>query len=189
MQVQYTIYILELEHGKYYVGKTQNLDVRVLQHIGRRASAWTTFHPFVRLVEYFIGDSFDEDKYTLRYMANHGINNVRGGTYCNINLSQDQYVAVMKSIRSSLDLCLGCGRNGHFIRDCKTEICCRCGRLDHNASDCGYKNHVHEWSMNCCYRCSRSDHWAWRCNRTFDIYGRKLEPRFLTTVFKGLMSE
>lgn len=185
MEEKHIIYVLELENDHYYVGRTQNLDARLRQHIARRGSVWTGLHGYVRILESFPGDPFDEEKYTLIYMARHGINRVRGGTYCNLELTQEQYLSALRSIRGSLGTCLACGL-GHFIRECTTRICYRCGRLYHTHEECTAVDNIHSWPLNGCYRCGRLDHWAWRCNRTRDIYGRMLEPNPVIRFVRGL---
>ena len=32
------------------------------------------------------GDRYDEDKLVKKYMSKYGVNNVRGGSYCKVNL-------------------------------------------------------------------------------------------------------
>ena len=61
---------------------------------------------------------FDEDKYVKEYMAKYGIENVRGGTYSNINLDTNCISVLEKEIRHSKNLCTICGKNTHFIKDC-----------------------------------------------------------------------
>ena len=79
-----TIYILELEQGKYYVGSTTNLSARLLAHIEKSATEWTNKYGVVSLLITYLGDRFDEDTYTKRYMEKYGIENVRGGSYSSI---------------------------------------------------------------------------------------------------------
>ena len=116
-----TIYILELKHGKYYVGKTRNpLPVeRVLDHFEGDGSAWTREHPPVRVVATHANCSdFDEDKFTKEHMAEYGINNVRGGSYCKLDLDEATMQLLRREIRGASDVCLRCGREGHFVADC-----------------------------------------------------------------------
>ena len=76
----WTVYVLRLEHGKYYVGKTQNKNARLLSHFAGIGSAWTQkYHPIAVDVLYPNCDAFDEDKYTKIYMQRRGIEHVRGG--------------------------------------------------------------------------------------------------------------
>lgn len=83
------IYILQLESGKYYIGKTTNPDFRLESHFDSTGSAWTLKYKPLQLLELFVGDDFDEDKYTLKYMSKYGIPNVRGGSFCQITLSEE----------------------------------------------------------------------------------------------------
>lgn len=63
-------------------------------------------------------DVFDEAKYTIKYMAQYGIDNVRGGPYVQFELDQSTIQNIQKQIKSALDLCFRCGQSGHFISEC-----------------------------------------------------------------------
>ena len=119
------IYILELENGKYYVGKTNNLDKRLNQHKYGFGSEWTKKYKFIKLIEIINSESnFDEDKYTKIYMDKFGIDNVRGGSYNKIELTNNQKENLMAELRTSNNVCYRCGRNSHFIKNCyaKTDL-------------------------------------------------------------------
>ena len=62
------IYVLMLEKGKYYVGKSNVPESRILNHFKNNGSAWTSLHKPIRVVEVEKGDIFDEDKITKQYM-------------------------------------------------------------------------------------------------------------------------
>ena len=83
------IYILRLQNNKYYVGKTKYPNFRLEQHFNSTASTWTTKYKPIEVVDIIKGDAFDEDKYTKIYMAKYGILNVRGGSYCTVELTRD----------------------------------------------------------------------------------------------------
>ena len=59
------IYVLQLENNKFYVGKTNNLTIRLEQHYNtnlRLGSAWTQKYKPIKLVEIIQNcDDFDED--------------------------------------------------------------------------------------------------------------------------------
>ena len=63
-------------------------------------------------------DNFDEDKYTLKYMEKYGINNVRGGSFCEVKLSEENKNTIKKMLDGSTDKCYICGENGHFANKC-----------------------------------------------------------------------
>ena len=179
------IYVLELENNKYYVGKTDNPAFRLEQHFNLSGSQWTKKYKPIKVLEIIPNcDNFDEDKYTLKYMEKYGINNVRGGSFCEIKLNKNNLEVIKKMISGSTDKCYICGENGHFAKDCyndndklleefenlliDNDLCFRCYRKGHYASDCYAKttitgNEIEDSSdeeievFNCKY-----------CNKNFD---------------------
>ena len=113
------IYILELEGNKYYVGKTNNPDFRIDSHFSSNGSAWTKKYPPVRIMELLPNrDDYDEDKYTIKYMDRMGINNVRGGSFCQMELSTDNMNTIQQMMKGTTDKCYTCGKSGHFCKEC-----------------------------------------------------------------------
>jgi predicted GIY-YIG superfamily endonuclease len=113
------IYILRLRAGKYYIGKTRNIEKRYEVHLNGEGSAWTKKYSPLSLVKTIKSTSqFDEDKYVKEYMAKYGIENVRGGTYSNVVLDANCIAVLEKEIRHSKNLCTRCGRDTHYIKDC-----------------------------------------------------------------------
>ena len=83
------IYILSLEGGNYYVGKSDNPAQRFIQHINGEGAAWTKKHRPLKLLNIYENQSpFDEDKHVKELMAKYGIDKVRGGTYVQDNQHQ-----------------------------------------------------------------------------------------------------
>jgi len=71
------IYILQLEQGKYYVGKTDNPTIRLTNHCESSGSAWTKKYKPVQIYQIIPDcDNYDEDKYTKIYMEKFGIDQV-----------------------------------------------------------------------------------------------------------------
>ncbi len=153
------IYALKLSNGKYYVGKSDNTDIRIQQHIDEKGSTWTSLYPFESVL--FIKEStscFDEEKYTKELMMLYGIDNVRGAGYTTIILDPIIKQNLKKEIWGAKDVCIRCGFNGHFIKDCKKRIdvdghkivtvkkqvkkkvkkleCEKCQRMGHVSSKC-----------------------------------------------------
>jgi predicted GIY-YIG superfamily endonuclease len=119
------IYILKLRAGKYYIGKTRNIEKRYEEHLTGTGSGWTKKHkPLSLLTTIKSTSEFDEDKYVKEYMAKYGIENVRGGTYSNVVLDANSIAILEKEIRHSKNLCTRCGRDSHYIKDCyaKTDV-------------------------------------------------------------------
>jgi len=81
------IYVLRLRNDKWYVGRTSSLDRRYEQHVKGEGSKWTFLHQPLNIHETReLKSDDDEDLVTLEYMKQYGIYNVRGGTYCAVEL-------------------------------------------------------------------------------------------------------
>lgn len=117
------IYLLELEDNKYYIGKTNVIENRVIQHFSGDGSKWTKLHKPKRVISVLKGnDVFDEEKQTLLAMHKYGITNVRGGSYTTINLSDNDVQKITEILRSMHDECYKCGQKGHFANKCPLNV-------------------------------------------------------------------
>jgi len=84
------VYVLKCESEKYYVGKTTNFKRRITDHYAGRGSLWTKKYPPTEVLETFKDcKSEDERIIVIRCMKKFGIENVRGGPYCSIVLSEN----------------------------------------------------------------------------------------------------
>ena len=120
-----TIYILRLVEKNWYIGRSKNIEKRFTQHLKGEGSEWTKKYPPIKIFESIPNsDPFDEDKYVKIYMNKYGIDKVRGGTYCQLELTKSQIYHLRNEIRMANDLCMRCGRNNHFVKNCyaKTDI-------------------------------------------------------------------
>ncbi len=115
------IYVLKLQHDKYYVGKTSNPYFRVESHFNSEGSEWTKINKPVKLLELIEGDDYDEDKYTKIYMDKYGIDNVRGGSYTSVKLDKETKNQLVKISNSTNNRCFKCGKEGHFAKKCKKQ--------------------------------------------------------------------
>ena len=114
------IYVLELEHGKYYVGKTKNLDSRIRQHFNGNGSWWTKYNKPIKVIKTYTNtEKFDEEKITYQYMDLYGIDNVRGGSFCNIKLTNDQKSVLDKILKNERGECFECGKEFNYNHICE----------------------------------------------------------------------
>jgi hypothetical protein len=113
------IYVLKLEKNKYYIGKTDNPNIRLNAHFKCNGSEWTKKYNPLEIIEIIPDcDKYDEDKYTKIYMDKYGIDNVRGGSYVKLELDTDTIKFLQKESIATNDKCFNCGMNGHFSKDC-----------------------------------------------------------------------
>jgi predicted GIY-YIG superfamily endonuclease len=119
------VYVLRCENGKRYVGKAKDVQKRFQEHTNGNGSAWTNkYKPVIIEKIYKNVSPFEEDKITKETMGKYGINNVRGGTYCSIKLSDNEKESLEKEIRGAQDCCFKCGDKTHFAKDCKNDEEC-----------------------------------------------------------------
>jgi len=155
------IYILNLQQGKYYVGKTKNAGFRLDSHFNSEGSAWTKKYKPIK-VEKLISncDDYDEDKYTRIYMDKYGVDNVRGGSFVQVKLNDNTKEALNKMSNGTKDLCFKCGKKGHFARNC-------------NKYDCEYESEDDCDEYWCCEYCGKEFETKKGCLFHENVYCKK----------------
>lgn len=139
------IYILRLEEDKYYVGLYEmSLDPpnmeEILYHIN---NDWVnTYNPIELLDIVPLSDSFDVNTIMFKLMNEFGIDNVRGGKFCNLSLNEDERYVFAKLVYGMTDKCYQCGHYGHYKHHCDqykwkefTKTCMICHSTDHHKSN------------------------------------------------------
>ena len=94
------LYILKLENDYYYVGITEDIDHRYNSHASGKGSKWTQLHKPLSKDEMIILEigrnkqnpynlvDVDESTVTYHLMIEKGVDKVRGGGWCQHNLSK-----------------------------------------------------------------------------------------------------
>jgi hypothetical protein len=195
------IYTLKLQKNKYYIGKTDNPKFRLDAHFNSYGSAWTNLYKPIKLLELIPNcDNYDEDKYTIKYMAKYGIINVRGGSFVSIDLDNSTIEHLTHMINASNDKCYICGKKGHFAKDCDEMdfsesdsseeeytvwLCDYCNKEFLDENKC--RNHENKCKAkyeeddddddnnNACFRCGREGHYVSSCYASKHIKGYYLK--------------
>jgi predicted GIY-YIG superfamily endonuclease len=196
--MQESLYVLQLEDGKYYVGKTKDVKRRVEEHSKGDGSTWTWIYRPVKVLETRpVKTEHDENNLTKDLMKKYGVDNVRGGSYCQEELPPPMKMALETELRGTTDACFKCGQKGHFANRCtavdeseseseEEPTCTRCGRDGHERSQCYAKTHDNGYSLSSpkkqtttqtgkCYRCGRAGHYSPDCYASTHARGYDLD--------------
>ncbi|KAI8926943.1 hypothetical protein BC831DRAFT_454429 [Entophlyctis helioformis] len=157
------LYVLQLEHNKFYVGRTErSVEERFLEHCSGTGSNWTSIHFPLRVLMTALGDSQDdENDLTLEIMRRYGWQNVRGGSWCNVDMANAPIFLNESSDDSDDtgygDTCYRCGRASHYSSECYASTHINGHSLDGSRSG-GSSSGSRSNSNNVCYRCGRTSH-------------------------------
>lgn len=112
-----SIYVLELDDGHYYVGKTEKpVEVRFQEHRRGSGAEWTRIHPPINISKvYPTEDANDELKITIKMMRQYGIDKVRGSSHCKPILDAEERRILDLQISAPAS-CYKCRQSVHFAK-------------------------------------------------------------------------
>ena len=190
------LYVLQLEDGKYYCGKTTRPSERYKEHIAGTGAAWTKKFKPTRMMELrALKDAHDETNTTKDLMKKYGVDNVRGGAYTTIVLDDATKAVLEREFRSGNDKCFKCGLSGHFANRCPITVREEPEVVEVNVWGCEHCDKeftsmtraiAHERrctskpqprpakKTGACYRCGRTSHYSPDCYAKTDTDGNDL---------------
>ena len=123
------IYILQLDHGKFYIGRSVNPEQALFDHKYDKIDCeWTKLYKPIGeggfLMAPYVGDEHDVETITHQLMTQYGYDNVRNSTrYQAKDLTKDE----IKELKEALGI----------TKDFEaTDACARCGRMCHKNQIC-----------------------------------------------------
>ena len=176
------IYILQLEKGKFYVGKSIkypsfNLD----SHFKSNGPEWTKIYKPIKMIQIIPNcDDYQDkytrmfmDKYTRMFMDKYGIDNVRGGSFVSVELEQSTINHLKQMNHETNDKCFNCGKSGD--KECEEGIilCCQyCDKEIVDKKKCEFRNKDSESEDECeGVICVRECHYSNSCYALKHIRG------------------
>lgn len=118
-----TLYVLSLEYDKYYIGITTDIVRRFQQHCSGEGAEYTKKYKPISIVELqYKTEDFQENTVVKTYMLKYGINNVRGGSYSQLQFSDELINILTKELNHETGGCMYCGKMGHQMKRCKIKV-------------------------------------------------------------------
>lgn len=178
------IYVLLLQEGKFYVGYSERpVGERFLEHFNYNGSKWTTRYRPIEVLKVKEGGPKEENELTLEMMEKHGWWNVRGGSWCKVEMEscppallQRKGIKLPPQLKQPKPVCTRCGRDSHTAEKCYAKVTVDGTPIEE--SEEGSEMSVDsdsEIDPNACFRCGRKSHWERDCYAKTDIHGNRLK--------------
>jgi hypothetical protein len=94
------IYGLRLGGDQYYIGKTNRFPDRFEEHLNKDGANWTILHSINEIIFIVekIEDNYEND-YTFLFMEKYGLENVRGGGFCQLDFNEKDKIIISERIK------------------------------------------------------------------------------------------
>ena len=83
------VYVLALENDCFYVGWSQDIQVRICSHFIGAGSKWTRLHKSIDIISIKQGDTLVETLTTSNFTVKYGYEKVRGGSYTKVENTKE----------------------------------------------------------------------------------------------------
>ena len=127
-----SVYVLRLTTTSgatfFYVGRAASVPARLAQHRMGNGCSFTGHLVLrgaaVELMETrpMRGNPTLEDAVVKEYMAVHGVDRVRGGSYCKLEHSPGSLRALSREMATVDERCFKCGGQDHFAVGCRAHV-------------------------------------------------------------------
>ncbi len=179
-----SVYTLLLENNKYYVGFTnRNVNIRFKEHLLGDGSKWTRIHKPLQMINVIPGDLQIENKVTLQMMRKYGWKNVRGGSWCQVDLKYRPNNCIPGLVEGIFEDFLGdlgseiYNESIYYQKFMYDKIIGGFNSPESNTSSNDIDDNYIIIEKETCTRCGRSNHTLKDCYATKDINGIFLKIR------------
>ena len=116
------VYALEDAYGRVYIGKSEDVERRVRQHMTGKGTSFLHTDSIHQVNTITLGPKNDLESWerneTLTQMFRCGMNRVRGWLFSMKELGHAEKEQAFAQVCHKFDLCLKCGRKSHFADKC-----------------------------------------------------------------------
>jgi hypothetical protein len=162
------VYILRLCENKFYIdsidvdkyaNQIEEITKNIQIHIDGYDIEWTRLYKPIGIYQIYKNCNIeDENKYTKIMMSKYGIDNVRGGIYKDLKLTETEMIILMNEIIES-------------EKDGENWCCSICDRDFEEEYELMEHEYICKKNLNICYRCNKKGHYDSDCIERTKIRG------------------